>query len=202
MEKSRNLSKPVFDARVDTLPAHCQTHEQPSNCAKATACTKTSGYYNITVARYSDQTFQAFCDYRTKGGDWLHILRRIDGSEKFSRSWVDYVNGFGSVDGEYWIGLENLYALTNHDGPQELYVYMTNFNGSTRYARYDHFVVGTADEKYALKSLGKYIGNAGDSIRFSLGAPFSTYDEDSDTHKLNCAEVHKGGWWYKNCART
>ncbi|XP_013111174.2 microfibril-associated glycoprotein 4 [Stomoxys calcitrans] len=201
-EKARNHSKPVFDARVDVLPVHCPNVPLPSNCAKATACTETSGYYNITVSRYNNHTFQAFCDYRTKGGDWLHILQRIDGTENFARPWSDYVNGFGAVDGEYWIGLENLYALTNHDGPQELYVYMHNFNRSTRYARYDHFVIGNAEQKYALKSLGKYTGTAGDSLAYSLGASFSTHDQDSDTHEQNCAAIHKGGWWYKNCART
>ncbi|XP_061402937.1 angiopoietin-related protein 2-like, partial [Musca vetustissima] len=171
-EKYRNQSKPIFDARVDELPMEC--HPAPSNCAMATACTETSGYYNITIARYRNHTFQAFCDYRTKGGDWLHILQRIDGSENFNRPWEDYVNGFGSVDGEYWIGLENLYALTNYDGPQELYVYMHNFSGSMRYARYDHLVIGGAEEKYKLKLLGKYTGNAGDSLSYSVGAAFST----------------------------
>ncbi|XP_073822396.1 microfibril-associated glycoprotein 4-like [Musca autumnalis] len=201
----RNQSKPIFDVRIDALPTECQSNPGtflPSNCAMATECTETSGYYNITVSRYRDHTFQAFCDYRTKGGDWLHILQRIDGSENFNRPWTDYVNGFGAVDGEYWIGLENLYALTNYDGPQELYIYMHNFSGSTRYARYDHFVIGSAEEKYKLKLLGKYSGNAGDSLGYSLGAAFSTYDQDNDNHTQNCATVHKGGWWYRSCART
>ncbi|XP_058981532.1 microfibril-associated glycoprotein 4-like [Musca domestica] len=202
-EKYRNQSKPIFDIRIDELPKECQNHASPpSNCAMATACTETSGYYNITVSRYRNHTFQVFCDYRTKGGDWLHILQRIDGLENFNRPWMDYVNGFGAVDGEYWIGLENLYALTNFDGPQELYVYMHNFSGAMRYARYDHFVIGGADEKYKLKVLGKYSGNAGDSLSYSLGAAFTTFDEDNDNHTQNCATAHKGGWWYKSCART
>lgn len=196
----------MFDERVDKRP-HCHKNgediERPSNCAQATQCTEASGYYDITVSRYRNHTFQAFCDYRTQGGDWLHILQRVDGSENFNRPWSDYVNGFGQVDGEYWIGLENLYALTNYDGPQELYIYMENFNGVSRHARYDHFVVGSAGEQYKLKTLGKYSGNAGDAMEFSRGAPFSTYDAERDTHPTyNCAKIHKAGWWFKSCART
>jgi len=28
----------------------------------------------------------------------------MDGSEDFFRGWNDYVNGFGKLDGEFWLG--------------------------------------------------------------------------------------------------
>ena len=28
---------------------------------------------------------------------------------------------------------------------------------------------------------------------------FSTNDNDNDDWNNNCAQTHKGGWWYKNC---
>ncbi|XP_037827788.1 ficolin-2-like, partial [Lucilia sericata] len=128
-----------------------------------------------------------------------YILKRVDGSENFRRSWLDYVNGFGNPVGEYWIGLENLYALTNFYGPQELLVFLENFKGETAFARYDHFVIGNAVEKYKLKSLGRYAGTAGDSLYNQLNAAFSTLDNDNDNSNRNCADIRKGGFWFKDC---
>ena len=30
--------------------------------------------------------------------------RRFDGTENFNRNWTDYEQGFGSIDGEFWLG--------------------------------------------------------------------------------------------------
>ena len=32
--------------------------------------------------------------------------RRKDGSVKFGRTWDDYAGGFGSADGEIWLGIQ------------------------------------------------------------------------------------------------
>ncbi|KAM7349101.1 microfibril-associated glycoprotein 4-like [Cochliomyia hominivorax] len=204
-EPSENLnnSHSIFDIRFDDLPKHCSKNLEPSSCAEAIKCTQTNGIYNITVKRYNAQTFMAFCDHYNFEGNWLYILRRNDGSENFNRPWLDYVKGFGNIGGEYWLGLENLYALTNFNGPQELLVFMENFEGRQVYARYDNFVVGNASENYTLKSLGRYWGTAGDSLYNQLGAQFSTHDFDNDESKANnCAAARKGGFWFKDCTKA
>ncbi|XP_065365044.1 microfibril-associated glycoprotein 4-like [Calliphora vicina] len=196
-EKPPKNSKSIFDVRFDAMPKHCATDVQPSSCAEATECTRRTGIYNITDTRYSNRTFTVYCDYDNYEGDWLYILRREDGNENFNRSWTDYVKGFGNPAREYWIGLENLYALTNYYGPQELNVYVENFEGVTKFARYDNFAIDSATEKYKLKTLSRYWGTAGDSMTRHLGQKFSTYDNDNDSI---CAKEREGGFWFAYCA--
>ncbi|XP_065365198.1 angiopoietin-related protein 2-like [Calliphora vicina] len=182
------------------MPKHCPTNHQPNSCSEATECTRSSGIYNITDTRYSNQTFTVYCDYDSYDGDWLYILKRQDGSETFARPWNDYVKGFGNVAGEHWLGLENLYALTNFYGPQELNVYIENFEGTKKFARYDNFAIGNATMQYKLKTLGRYWGTAGDSMHTILGSKFSTYNEDNHISSRSCAMLHGfGGFWFKNC---
>ncbi|KAI8130600.1 Tenascin [Lucilia cuprina] len=196
--------KPIFDVRVDKLPEfkqYCYQDPAPVDCKTATKCTQKSGYYNITLAGKKAKQIMVFCDTQTNGGNWLHILRRHDGSENFSRPWMDYVKGFGQVDGEYWIGLENLHALTNYNGRQQLYVYIENFVGQCYSALYDDFVVGNASELYELKSLGKHYGLGEDDMSYNVGSKFSTIDKDNDSWpKGSCAVERQSGWWYTFCS--
>ena len=34
----------------------------------------------------------------------------------FDKSWIEYRDGFGNQDGDFWIGLDNLYKLTSVAG--------------------------------------------------------------------------------------
>lgn len=164
-------------------------------------CNNRSGIHPIRLAKYSNDYFLVECDARTLGGQWTLIQRRQDGTVDFYRTWDEYVLGFGRIEGEFFIGLEKLYALTHYDGPQELLVVLRH-NQKTRYAKYSNFVIGNADENYALKALGEYSGDAGDSLRYHLKSKFTTKDRDYDSnHTFNCAGRYMGAWWYKNCHR-
>ena len=121
----------------------------------------------------------------------LHSLFVID------RDWFDYERGFGNLRGNFWIGLRNLYKLTNQS--TELHVYLEAFNGTTAYARYRSFAIADHSDKYRL-SVDGYSGDAGDSMQFHDQMQFSTRDSDSDdVPNDNCAVLFEGAWWYKDC---
>ena len=81
-----------------------------------------SGVYAIRIPQVdADQTLsksvivRVFCDMSTEGGGgWTVIQRRQDGSEDFvNRNTHYYVNGFGNLRGEHWLGLAKINALTS-----------------------------------------------------------------------------------------
>ena len=56
------------------------------------------------------------------------IKRRISDSVDFGREWDDYVNGFGDIDGNYWMRLEEIHQLTTaHD--VSLHINIETFEG-------------------------------------------------------------------------
>ena len=85
------------------------------------------------------------------------VQKRLDGSVLFDRGWSDYKNGFGNLDGEFWLGLEKIHHLTK--SPSKLRVDLEDFDGETSYAEYDLIVVATERKKYQL-SVGKYSGKS------------------------------------------
>ncbi|XP_073832981.1 ryncolin-1-like [Musca autumnalis] len=132
---------------------------------------------------------------------WTTILTRMDGSVYFKRSWSEYKAGFGNPPfGEFFIGMEKLHPLTTTKAVVELLIILRTWDGEERCAIYDGFEIGNETEKYRIKFLGKYDGNAGDQMRTHIGYNFSTYDEDNDAYdEGNCAKAWRGAWWFNAC---
>ncbi|EDV98330.1 GH23053 [Drosophila grimshawi] len=169
----------------------------PSNCETAALGTR-SGIHQILVPGYSRHWFDVSCDEDTQGGGWTTVLNRQDGTVDFYLFWNDYKNGFGNLNGEFFIGLEILHFMTKA-GDQELLIIMENDKAEKRFAKYDRFIIGGEKEAYKLIKLGKYSGNAGDSLQSHVGQKFTTRDYDNDKYKGNCAQNYTGAWWYNNC---
>ncbi|XP_044317787.1 fibrinogen-like protein 1 [Drosophila rhopaloa] len=154
-----------------------------------------NGIYQIKLRGL--EPFEAPCATSPPGYTVIH--RRIDGSENFHQNWEEYKSGFGNVSGEFFIGLEKLHRMTEAR-PHELYIKLGNVNGSTGYAHYDDFKIGSEEELYELKNLGNYSGEAGDSLTYSRNQKFSTIDRDNDNYiHMNCAYVD-GAWWHNKCS--
>ncbi|XP_076063817.1 microfibril-associated glycoprotein 4-like [Oratosquilla oratoria] len=142
---------------------------------------------------------QVFCDQETDDGGWTVIQRRDDlpPHQDFYRTWIEYEKGFGDLEGEHWLGLENIHHLTSHS-LQELRIDLSDFENATRWAKYGFFHVRDPDSKYVM-NCGRYTGDAGDSLSSHSGNKFTTHDNDNDLSEGNCASSFKGAWWYNEC---
>uniref|UniRef100_S4RS51 Angiopoietin-like 1b n=1 Tax=Petromyzon marinus TaxID=7757 RepID=S4RS51_PETMA len=160
---------------------------------------QTSGIYLIRPEGTS-RLMQAWCEQFHDPGGWLIVQRRKDGSVNFFRNWENYKLGFGNIDSEYWLGLENLYWLTNQTN-YKLLVLMEDWQGRKVFAEYASFRVENESDHYRLR-LGRFNGNAGDSLIWHNNRQFTTLDRDRDSYSGNCAHFQKGGWWYNACAHS
>ncbi|XP_073756152.1 tenascin-R isoform X2 [Callorhinus ursinus] len=172
----------------------------PQDCAQHLMNGDTlSGVYTIFLNGELSQKLQVYCDMTTDGGGWIVFQRRQNGQTDFFRKWAEYRVGFGNLEDEFWLGLDNIHRITSQ-GRYELRVDMRD-GQEAAFASYDKFSVEDGRNLYKLR-LGSYNGTAGDSLSYHQGRPFSTEDRDNDVAVTNCALSYKGAWWYKNCHRT
>uniref|UniRef100_A0A182X259 Fibrinogen C-terminal domain-containing protein n=1 Tax=Anopheles quadriannulatus TaxID=34691 RepID=A0A182X259_ANOQN len=156
---------------------------------------RVSGIFLIKISDDA-RPMNLLCDAHANDVGWIVVQNRFNGSESFYRKWSDYEAGFGSLDGEFWLGLERISQLVNNGRRWEIMFLLTNWGGLIQYSRFTKFQFGNADDGYMLKQATSYSGNAGDSISRHAGMKFTTYDRDNDAAPYNCAKKHRGGWWY------
>ncbi|XP_056426602.1 angiopoietin-related protein 6 isoform X3 [Hyla sarda] len=171
-----------------------------ADCYEAFLAGQKSSAIYLLKPRNSSQIMQAWCDQENHEGGWTVIQRRQDGSTNFFKTWHNYKHGFGNLDNEYWLGLENIYWLTKQ-GSYKLLILMDDWQGRQVSAEYDQFRVEPESDFYRLR-LGQYSGTAGDSLSWHNDKQFSTLDKDRDSYSGNCAHFQKGGWWYNMCAHS
>ena len=75
-----------------------------------------------------------------KPDGWTIIQRRVDASVSLFRPWNDYINGFGDLDGNLWLGLENVHQLTTEQS-MRLELNIEEYNDDTMTMNYLQFVV-------------------------------------------------------------
>ncbi|XP_039435784.1 microfibril-associated glycoprotein 4-like [Culex pipiens pallens] len=158
-----------------------------------------SGVWTVMPDGEFSKSMKVVCEQEYSGGGWTVFQHRYNGTVNFFRDWDEYRFGFGKMDGgEFWLGLERLHQLT-YSAPHELVILLEDFEGNGTYARYENFEIAGEPDLYKVTKINGYNGTAGDSMSFTLGAYFSTFDEDNDTHEENCAVKYHGAWWYRNC---
>ena len=116
------------------------------------------------------------------GHSAVQIQNRCDQSVSFDRDLNAYYEGFGNVDGDFWLGVEKIHRITTHK-KHSLLIYITDYQKKIYTVNYNNFVVAGKNENYMLKSLGKYEGDAGDMMRATENRPFRV------------CSTRKTGWW-------
>jgi len=139
---------------------------------------------------------------------WIIIHQRLGYTFNWDLTWAKYKAGFGSIDADFWLGLEKVHLLTSSQ-PYRLRVEVQDRSSNLWYsAEYWSFKIGDESSKYRLEVAG-YSGDAGDSLQYEgdggdfnhNGMKFTTIDHDNDhLDGDNCASARGGAWWYNACS--
>ena len=145
---------------------------------------------------------------------WIIIHQHLGYTFNWQLPWADYKAGFGSINADFWLGLEEMHLLTSSQ-PYRLRVEVQQRSTNRWFsAEYWSFKIGDElNDKYWLNVSG-YSGDAGDWLQHESdwngngnfghynhdGMKFSTNDQDNDNFGgLHCALARGGGWWYNRC---
>ncbi|CAL1289057.1 unnamed protein product [Larinioides sclopetarius] len=178
-------------------------HNKPIDCSEILENGENkSGEYIIWPRHriFNGTQLKVYCDMDTDGGGWTMIQRRGNFSNKidFYRDWNDYKYGFGNISEEFWLGNNNIFALTNQ-GDYTVRFDMKNAKNEYRYASYSSFRIDDESAGYMLH-FDKYSGTAGDGIRDVANMKFSTKDRSNlRSYGKPCTTTKGGGWWYNYC---
>ncbi|XP_066925234.1 microfibril-associated glycoprotein 4-like [Clytia hemisphaerica] len=162
--------------------------------------TKDSVYY----INFNGYRRKVFCDMTTEGGGWIVMQKRFDGSEDFYRDWVTYKEGFGNVDGEYWLGNEFIHQYTTRFSTT-LRVDASGFDGQTNFITLDGFYLQGEASKYRIYFTANTCRQSSSphnlcyAWNFHRGFKFSTKDQDNDDFYGYCANFYQTGWWLGQC---
>ena len=132
----------------------------------------------------------------------MAFQRRFDGSVSFRYLlWAQYKEGFGTPDGEHWLGNEALHQATSRQ-QYDMMVIATSFDSVTKKRRLKNFRISSESDHYTMNHDGYYPGYE-DAPRYLRSRPrkFTTPDRDNDEKgDTNCAAQLHGAWWYNACS--
>lgn len=159
---------------------------------------RASGIY--TIQPESSQPFNVLCDMTSESG-WTVIQKRQDGSQNFNQLWESYKRGFGSLNGDFWLGLESIHSLSKQ-GQYVLQVELSDWVGQQQVVAHYRFQLDGEEKLFALHLEEESSSGVQEDIMTTgaSGLPFSTADRDNDlAADVNCAELLSGGWWFSSC---
>ena len=114
---------------------------------------------------------------------WIIIQQHLGFTFDWQLPWADYKAGFGSIDADFWLGLEKMHLLTSSQ-PYRLRVEVQQWSTNLWYsAEYWSFKIGDeSDYQYQLQVSG-YSGDAGNGLQHE-GDYGNDDDDDDDNERL------------------
>ncbi|XP_074545709.1 angiopoietin-related protein 3-like isoform X2 [Halichoeres trimaculatus] len=193
----------IFNSEAPTLTPYLTSSSTssaeimnlPSDCSELfNRGEELSGVYTIRPNR--SKPFMAFCDMSRGFGETV-IQRRKDGSVSFDQTWDKYENGFGDLQGEFWLGLRKIHSLAT-DGNSVLNIQLEDYKQDRHFSEYSFHLDGP-ESNYSIH-LTHLSGDLPDPLSNHSGTMFSTKDRDNDRQQdPNCAHNQSGGWWFAAC---
>ena len=160
---------------------------------------KVSGVYQVNWM--SRMVKDVRCNMEIDGGGWMTFQRRFDGSVIFhDKTWNKYKNGFGTLQGEFWFGLDLLSEITS-SGNYYFLATIKAFDGESQISKYGNFYVEDENQAYTLHfndTLLDGIHSLYNKQKFlnGNGMKFSTLDV---RHNKTCHKSRRGAFWHNNC---
>ncbi|XP_020663412.3 angiopoietin-related protein 3 isoform X1 [Pogona vitticeps] len=181
-----------------------RTSKLQDHTGNATDCTwiynrgeRSSGIYSIKPK--GSKAFNVYCEMKTDSS-WTVIQNRSDGSLDFNQTWENYLNGFGNLGGEFWLGLHKIYSIVDQ-ADYLLRIELEDWKANKRYIEYT-ITIGGPETDYTIL-LFRITGNIPNALPEQKEIKFSTKDHRNNTErKLSCPESDSGGWWYSACGET
>jgi len=187
-----NMLKTTCSPAVLTIKSCCDLISFPLSIAPSSVYKIDLNCKDVCGDNFATQ--HVYCDMHTDNGGWTVIQRNRPGVETdFDRDWIDYEDGFGDLQNEFWYGLKKLHCLTRN-GQWEMRVDYQPASISFRTYHYSNFSVGNATQEYPLMT-GGFTGRGADLFSLLNMARFSTRDNENTSR--SCARNYRAGWWYR-----
>ena len=114
----------------------------------------------------------------------------------FDQNILQMKNPYGTPLKEYWLGLDNIYHLTNSGSQYMMKIELMGADGDYREAFFEDFKL-LDDTFYTLQNNGflSSLSTVGNSWAGHNGSKFTTRDFDNDQSGGNCANYFEGPNW-------